>query len=221
MNALSSHRLHQSAWTIVSIYVAILVAGIVKDALIPLILDPARNALLWWIAIPTVALNLLTAFEAYLWLTPPRDRPVSRADTRYIAARLVIYLLAVIAQMLLLEACTSRTLSIDAALSIWAAGMSVILGLYFLYNLVGLLWRNGQSATHRREFRRALVLYGASGLAFALLAAFGASFGTHAGTYAAVLAAIAGVYFCCYVLLWRSWYAVALSSEGEDGGETF
>jgi hypothetical protein len=89
---------------------------------------------------PILVLNLLTAFEAYLWLAPPKNLPVSLPHARFLGARLGIYLVAVVAQMLLLEACKSTLMTPMAAMA------------------------------RKREYWRAALLYGSFALAFGVRA---------------------------------------------------
>jgi hypothetical protein len=214
MKTISSQRLYQAAWTIASIYLAILVAEIVQNSLVPLLLDPDSNQTLWWIAIPTLALNLLSAFEAYLWLSPVKDLQVSIAEARFKGVLLAVYLLAIVSQMLLLEACTEETMPIVTALSVWAGGMTAITGIYFVYNAISLAWPHDADNARKREYKGALLLYGSFAAVFAALAAANSHFDQRATLYGALLATVAGGYFVVYCLFWRAWYLTALSSEG-------
>lgn len=213
MSKTSSQRLYQSAWTILSIYFGILLADVAGDSLVPLVLDPNVDKTRWWVVPPTMTLFVLSAFEAYLWLNPQEDRELKPPLARFLGARLIIYVAAVVAQMFLLKACTDFSLAPPEAFSIWSGGMAAVTGLYFLYNILGLIWPHGASQERIQEYWQALLIYAPFVAAFTLVSVNASWFAEHPNAHGFVVSAIAFAYFVSYFFVWWKWYAIALSSD--------
>lgn len=71
---ISGHRLAQSAWFVISVYLGLVISDTTKDGLIPAILGDGIGSSRLWIIVPTLIFYFLNAVEAYLLLNPARHR---------------------------------------------------------------------------------------------------------------------------------------------------
>jgi uncharacterized membrane protein YuzA (DUF378 family) len=168
-----------------------------------------------WIIAPTLVLYFWSAQEAYLWLSPQSDEEISVGVAFFKAAKLFVYLLAVITQAFLARACTDRNLTTSDSLSMWARTVAVVVGIYALYNLMSWIrkrisprdsdFANPNLSSFGEYFWFYVVFAGIFVIAALLKSCFsGALYGP--GVCLCFL-----IYFASYVMLWRKWFLLALS----------
>ena len=211
-SSISTSRLYQAAWFVVSVYFAVLITDVTKDGLVPAVLGAELDLMRLWIIAPTLILYFLSAQEAYLWLTPKEDEEVSISKAVYLGAHLIIYPLAVIVQAFLARACTDKTLGSIDALSHWAAAFAGVTGAYCLYNIFSLvvtkLKGTVEFATAPPRFRNVLFYLFSSAL-FLVESRWGARLPGAWYGMAIFVSFIA--YFVGYLKLWRSWFLSTLA----------
>lgn len=132
----SGYRLAQTTWFVTSAYLAFLIAEVTKDGLVMAIFSPGLRVERIWLIVPTLLLYFLTAAEAYLWLNPKEDEPLSAVTAAFRGTLLVIFIVAVITQALLLYPCREHTLSEGKAAAYWLFTFSAVLCVYLSYNVV-------------------------------------------------------------------------------------
>jgi len=214
--AVSIARLYQAAWFVVSVYFSLLIADVTKEALVPSILDPSVSLSKLCIVVPTLIFYILTAVEAYLWMTPQASDTVSPRLAAFKLLQLFIYFAAVIAQAFLARACVDLVKNVDGSISVWCYGFAALLLFYCLYNLLWIVrpkfLASGQAddAPITRQTALSVAAYYAFfSVVFVLLARYTASV-PHVGSYYLVSGAFL-IYLGSYLYLWVDWYLEALS----------
>lgn len=217
----SGHRLAQTTWFVTSAYFAFLIAETTKDGLVMAIFDSSIPASRIWIIVPTLIFYFLSAAEAYLWLNPRGEDQISATTASFRGALLVIYIIAVVAQSLLLYPCREKNISESEATSYWLFSFSSVLGIYILYNIVWtikLALTKGNIIKDDRECPSGLkiVLYIGHYATFITIAMLVAK--TTLTEHLSDSSIFATVFFSTYLIIyfviwWNEWHRQALSTD--------
>jgi len=95
-------------------------------------LDMARL----WIIVPTISLYFISSAEAYLWLNPREEEPITGSTAGFRGVLLFLYIWSVVAHALLVFPCSEPGITNAQAFYYWLFGFGTVTFTYSLYNVV-------------------------------------------------------------------------------------
>lgn len=212
---MSRSKTAKAAWSVITVYLAVLVTGTLNKSIIPLWFDAVDWNLRWCITIPSIIWALMVAIEGFLWLTQPDQHAdaVVGVEAKVWLFRLTCYLCAAILQSFLLYACTSQSFSDIQAFGVWISTFAVINAVFLIYNVVARVFQEQCGFVDKSENFNAIVYYFAW---VSLLIGVYLLLPLTSSMFSRILMClVSAAYFVAYFLVWGFWYTLAVSPTSE------